>query len=315
VATESRTTVVIALVANIGVTIVKIVAGVIGGSSALLSEGAHSISDTANELFLVASVRRSDLPADSRHPFGHGAERFFWALIAAVGIFVAGGGFSLFEAYRSLTAPPHSGHWTLEYAVLAASILLEGMSLLRAVRQVRREADDVGRRWAEHVVKSPDPAVKTVASEDSVAVIGVLVAAGGIALHQATGDGRWEAGASAVIGLLLLFVAFVLARDNMSLLIGEAIEPERIDAIREVVRGHPMVDNVVELLTRYLGPNEILVAARVEIADGYSSGDVERMSAEIDRALKTQDPEMTQVFIDATTAEEREGFERIRDHQ
>jgi cation diffusion facilitator family transporter len=312
VASESRTTVAIALAANVGVTVVKIAAGIFGGSSALLSEGAHSVSDTANELFLLASVRRSDLPADSRHPFGHGAERFFWALIAAVGIFVAGGGFSLFEAYRSLVAPPGRGSWTLEYAVLAVSAVLEGTSLLRAARQVRREAGAAGRRVTEHVVKSPDPAVKTVASEDAIAVIGLVVAATGIGLHQATGNGRWEAAASAVIGLLLLFVAFVLARDNMSLLVGEAVEPDRMDAIRGALLEHPMVENVVELLTRYLGPEEVLVAVRVEVTDGHSSGDVVCMSADLDRALKALDPQLTQVFIDATTAEEREGLERRR---
>jgi cation diffusion facilitator family transporter len=311
-ASESRTTVAVALGVNLAVTATKILAGVLSGSSAMLSEGAHSISDTVNELFLVASVSRSERPADRLHPFGYGAERFFWSLIAAMGIFIAGGGFSLFEAYRAFVAAPGAGDWILEYVVLAVSAGLEGMSLTRAIRQVRQEAAAAGRGSVEHVVKSADPAVKTVATEDSIAVFGVVVAAAGIALHQATGTGKWEGVASAIIGVLLIFAAFALARDNMSLLIGESVEPALIDDITATVLGHPMVHSVVELLTRYLGPHEILVAARVELVDGLTSDDIERMSSEVDAGLRERNAEITQVFIDATTSDERRRFEAAR---
>ncbi|MGA7418585.1 MAG: cation diffusion facilitator family transporter [Acidimicrobiales bacterium] len=224
---ESRTTVTVALVANVLVTITKLTAGIIGGSSAMLSEGAHSIADSVNECFLVASVRRSERPADDRHPFGYGAERFFWTLIAAVGIFLAGGCFSLFEAYRAFTNPPRAGVWVLEYVVLALAAVFEGVSLARAVQQMRTEAASAGRSPLEHVAKSADPAVKTVTFEDSIAVFGLAVAALGIALHQLTGTGTWEGVSSALIGLLLIFAAVGLARDNMSLLVGEAVDVER----------------------------------------------------------------------------------------
>jgi cation diffusion facilitator family transporter len=312
-ASESRATVAIALGINVAVTVTKLVAGVASGSSAMLSEGAHSVADTVNELFLVASVQRSERPADSRHPFGHGAERFFWSLIAAMGIFVAGGGFSLFEAYRAFVAPPGGGDWILEYAVLGLAAVLEGLSLLRAVRQVRQEATRAGRGALEHVVKSADPAVKTVASEDSIAVFGVVVAALGIALHQITGRGAWEGVASTLIGVLLIFAAIALARDNMSLLIGESVESSVVDDITATILRHPVVDGVVELLTRYLGPHEVLVAVRVELVDGHSSDDVERMSAEIDASLRERYSEITQVFVDATTSDERRRFEAARD--
>jgi cation diffusion facilitator family transporter len=150
----SRATVALALGVNLAVTFTKITAGIISGSSAMLSEGAHSISDSVNELFLVASVRRSERSADERHPFGYGAERFFWSLIAAVGIFIAGGGFSLFEAYRAFTSPPGSGQWVLEYSVLAVAAAFEGSSLIRALSQIRSEAALAGRSSIEHVVKS-----------------------------------------------------------------------------------------------------------------------------------------------------------------
>jgi cation diffusion facilitator family transporter len=304
-ATDSRATVALALAVNVAVTITKITAGVIGGSSAMLSEGAHSISDSVNELFLVASVRRSERTADERHPFGYGAERFFWSLIAAVGIFIAGGGFSLFEAYRAFTSPPGRGAWVLEYVVLGVAAVFEASSLTRALRQIRSEAASAGRSSIEHVMKSADPSVKTVASEDFIAICGVVVAAVGVALHQVTGNGRWEGGASAFIGVLLIVAAVALARDNMSLLIGESVAPEARASVYGTIEGHPMVESVVELLTRYLGAHEVLVAARVELVPGLSSAQIAGMSSEIDRQLRESNGEITQVFIDATTAEER----------
>ena len=297
-------TVAVALVANVMVTVTKVAVGILGGSSALLSEGAHSISDSVNELFLVASIRRSKRPADDRHPFGYGAERFFWSLLAAVGIFFAGGGFSLFEAYRAFTFPSRTGRWFLEYFALGAAAVFEGVSLTRAVYQVRSEAVSAGRAPMEHVVKSADPAMKTVAFEDTAAVFGVGVAATRVALHQVTGDGRWEGVASAIIGLLLILAAFVLARDNMSLLIGESVEPALVDTIEATIASHPVVAEVVELLTRFLGAHEVLVAARVILLEGLSSGEISRMSAEIDDHVRRCDSEVTQVFIDATTSEE-----------
>ncbi len=301
-----------ALASNVAVTSTKIAAGVISGSNALLSEGAHSIADTLNELFLVASVHRSERPADQLHPFGYGAERFFWSLIAAVGIFVAGGGFSFFQAYSAFRGPSHSGHWALTYAVLGAAAFFEGSSLVRAAHQIRREAADAHRRPLAHVIKSTDPALKTVASEDGIAVVGLVIAGSGVALHQVTGAVFWEGIASALIGLLLVCAAVLLARDNMSFLIGKSVESDLARAIDETVKGHPRVQNVVELLTRYLGADEIMVAARVELVDGLSSEDIEEMSSEIDGDLKKLSPGITQVFVDATTSVERRRLEAAR---
>jgi cation diffusion facilitator family transporter len=299
---------------NLAVTATKVTVGLIAGSSAMLSEGAHSISDSVNELFLVASIRRSERSADERHPFGYGSERFFWSLIAAMGIFIAGGGFSLFQAYRAFTAPSRPGPWIWEYLVLAAAAVFEGSSLMRALRQIRDEASSAGRSLIEHVIKSADPAVKTVASEDLIAVFGVMVAGAGIALHEATGNGQWEGVASTVIGLLLIVAAIALARDNMSLLIGESIAPEERASIQDIIERHSMVERVVELLTSYLGAHEVLVAARVELVDGLSSNQIAHMSSQIDRELREMNPDVTQVFIDATPgAESRLQTESVYD--
>jgi cation diffusion facilitator family transporter len=301
---QSRTTVLLAFLVNVAVMVTKLGAGLLAGSTAMISEGIHSISDIGNEVFLVTSVHRSERPADTRHPFGYGAERFFWSFVAAMGIFITGGMLSLFEAYTAFTRPPGKGHWTLEYGVLGVAALLEGASLVRAVHQIRSEAASANRRPWEHVIKSSDPSVKTVASEDLIAVAGLVVAALGIGLHQLTGNGMWEGASSSLIGLLLIAAAFALARDNMSLLIGESVPTDMSEVLQSTISEHPMVSDVVELMTRYLGADEVMVAARVELIGGLSSDQIAAMSSEIDAQLRSVVSEVTQVFIDATPAGE-----------
>ena len=173
----------------------KLGAGLLAGSTAMISEGVHSISDVANELFLVTSVRRSERPPDSRHPFGHGAERFFWSFMAAVGIFLTGGMFSLFGRTRPSPEPPGTGRWALEYGVLGLAAALEGASGAGHAPDPERGGVSsplvLGTRGEE-----PGPSVKTVAREDLIAVVGLVIAAVGIGLHQLTGNGRWEGVAS-----------------------------------------------------------------------------------------------------------------------
>ena len=222
----STRTVLIALTVNVLVAAGKGVGGVISGSGALLSEAAHSVADTINEVLLLTALRRGDRPADEQHPFGYGKERFFWSLLAAVGIFVAGAMFAFFEGYRTLSEPQQgSPGFIAPYVALGFAAALEGTSWLRAVRQVSEEARAHGRGIIEYIRSSDDPTVKTVASEDSVALIGVLIAFMGILLHQLTTDAVYDGVASLLIRAMLVYVAFALARDNMSLLIGEAATP------------------------------------------------------------------------------------------
>jgi cation diffusion facilitator family transporter len=251
----------------------------------------------------VASVQRSERPADERHPFGYGAERFFWSLIAAIGIFVAGGGFACFEAYTGFHSPRPAGHWILNYVVLALAAVFEGVSLFRATGQIRREAAEAKRRPLQHVKISADPALKVVASEDTIAIAGLALAAAGVVLHQVTGRPFWEGVASAAIGVVLICAAVALARDSMSLLIGEAVDPDLVKAIGKAVNDHPVVEHLVESLTRYLGAHEVMVAVRVELVDGLTSDDIAQMSSDIDTQLGALSPEITQVFVDATTSQ------------
>jgi cation diffusion facilitator family transporter len=297
----ARRTVIIALAANASIAVAKLVAGVASGSSAMLAEAAHSIADTMNQIFLLFSLALGERPPDAEHPFGHGKERFFWSFLAAVGIFVAGAGFSLFEGLHRIFGPPaEHGSFGIVYAVLGFSLLADGGSLVRAWRHTRREASERRQPYTSYVRASRDPTTKTVLFEDSAAVIGVLLALAGVAMFQATGNQVYDGLASVSIGVLLAVTAVALGRDTKNLLIGEAATPEERKAITEIVEAHPGVDRVLELLTMALAPDRLLVAARVDLADGLSADEIERASSEIDRELRERIPTVWQVFLDAT---------------
>jgi cation diffusion facilitator family transporter len=303
---ESTGTVLLALAMNLLVFVCKAVGGFISGSSALLSEAAHSFGDTMNQVFLLTALKRSSRPPDEQHPFGYGQERFFWSLIAAVGIFVAGAIFSFFQGYQALSSDEveTSLDFYISYATLVISFLAEGSSLLKALRQTRREAREAQRGMVEYIRVSDDPTVKTVASEDTAAVIGILLAFVGIGLHQLTGEPLYDALASFAIGLLLSYVAYALGRDNMGLLIGESAEPRVREAMREQLESYAEIDKVIELYTIRIGTRELLVAVRLDLAENLTSNQVEEVSSRIDRDLHERFPEVKQVFLDATNASE-----------
>jgi cation diffusion facilitator family transporter len=317
VASESRGTVLLAFSANLVIAIAKTVAGVITLSSAMLAEAAHSWADTLNQIFLLTSLRKARQPADSTHPFGYGKERFFWTLLAAVGIFVTGAGFSIFQGVHSLLShqrEPDSTEFLLTYIVLGLSFCLEGSSLIRALRQVNNEARTLGRTFFSHLRRSNDPTVKAVASEDSAAVVGIIFALIGIGLHQATGSAVFDSAASIAIGVLLAWIAFALGRDTKDMLIGEAADPElRLD-IQHAVAQHPEVDAVLELLTMQLSPDEVLVAMKVDFAPHVDSDRIEAVSTEIETELMKAYPSVRHVYLDATAAgrEQRELADTIQ---
>ncbi|MER6516227.1 cation diffusion facilitator family transporter [Streptomyces sp. NPDC060334] len=301
---ETRITVWVALGANLVICVAKGVGGVIAGSPALLSEAAHSVADSLNEVFLLASVKRSRRPADERHPFGYGKERFFWSLLAAVGIFVTGGCFSVFqgiEAFRSGGSESHKGY-VIGLIVLFAALLAEGASLVRAVRQVRGEAREAGRSTTEEIRQVRDPALRTVLAEDSTACAGVVLAMIGMALHMVTGEVAYEAWASILIGVLLVYVAYTLGKGARAQLIGEAADPAMQSEVRALLRRQPEIDSVTALLTMQLGPDSVLLAAGIDLTAGYDSETVEDAMVRIRDELKARWPELDQVFLDVTDA-------------
>jgi cation diffusion facilitator family transporter len=297
---STRTTVLIAGAANLFVAAVKVVAGVLTGSSALLAEAAHSAADTLNQAFLLASIRRGRRPADSRHPFGYGQERYFWSLLAAFGIFVAGAGFSVFEGVLAITRPDHGHDVLIGYVVLVVAGLAEFVSFMRALSQSRQQAAGEHRGLLAHLRTSADTTVKAALFEDSAAMVGLALAAAGLALRQLTGSGVWDGAASIAIGGLLVVVAVRLGLDSRQLLIGRAADPQLQQVIGDEIEHTPGVDGMLELLTMHMGPDHLIVAARVAFSDQIDASTVEEMSERIDRRLAERLPVTSHVFIDPT---------------
>ena len=295
-------TVLLAGGANLAIAVAKLVAGFLTGSAAMLAEGAHSVADTVNQLFLLTALSRSKRPADVQHPFGYGMERYFWSLLAAVGIFVLGAGYSIYEGIHSLLHPEPVKAVLVAYGVLGLSFIFEGTSWLKAVIQLRREAGERGVGVFQHVFTTPDPTVKTVAFEDTAALVGILLAAGGITLHTLSGSGIWDGIASILIGILLVGVAISLGSSSKRNLIGEAMPETVRTGITKVINESVGVDVVVELLTMRLGPDDVLVAARVDVDDAATGGDLERVADDVERRIRVAYPEVRHVFLDPTKA-------------
>ena len=284
------------------IALAKFAAGAISGSAALLAEGAHSVADTGNQVFLLVSLSLGDRPADEEHPFGYGKERFFWAFVAALGIFVLGAGFSFAQGILGLVGghAESSTGYLAAYVVLVVSAVAEGTSWVRAYRQTREQAKGQGMRVRRFVRESKDPTVKTVLMEDSGALIGIAIAFIGIGLSQITGVHAFDPIASLLIGGLLAYIAIRLGRNTKALLLGEAARPEDREKIREALESHPKVDRVIELLTMVLGPESLLVAARVDLGHGMNADEVERLADEVDRRVREVVPSVTHFFMDPT---------------
>ncbi len=293
-------TVLTAGAANLVIALCKLVAGLLSGSSAMLAEAAHSVADTVNQVFLLTSLRTGARPADAEHPFGYGQERYLWSLLAAVGIFVAGAGFSIFDGVLAITRGERSGDIVIAYAVLAVSFVAEGTSLARAAHQMRGEARQRRRGLADHVRRSPDTTVKAALFEDTAALAGLVLAAVGLTLEKVTGSAAWDGGASIAIGLLLIVVACRLGQDSRDGLIGHAIDPEEQRMIAAEIQSTPGIDGVVELRTMHMGPESVIVAARVAFSEDISADRAEDIAGDIDRRLRERMSVLPHVFLDPT---------------
>ncbi|MGW6360659.1 cation diffusion facilitator family transporter [Streptomyces sp. NPDC055092] len=303
---DSRTavTVYVALGANLVIALAKLIGGLFAHSPALLSEAAHSVADSLNEVFLLASLKRSIRTPDAKHPFGYGKERYFWSLLAAVGIFVMGGCFSFFqgiEALRSGGSETRAGY-VVVLAVLGVALLAEGSSLVRALVQIRGNARRASRGMVHEIRAGDDPALRTVLAEDSTACLGVVFAIVGVGLHMLTGDIAYEAWASLLIGVLLVFVAFQLASQSRAQLIGEAADPVLRREIHEFLDEQREIDTVSTLLTMRLGTRSTLVAVRVDLVGGMDSEEVEEVLVRIKSDMTHRWPLADQVFLDVTEA-------------
>jgi len=297
---ESVGTVVLAGSANLAIALAKLAAGLFAGSAAMLSEAAHSMADTITEVFLYVALVRGRQPADEEHPFGHGKESFVWAFIAALFTFIGGAGFSIYHGITSIVADEPSGDFLWSYVVLVLSFLAEGTSFLRAQRQVAGESRRWGITRSRFLRLTPDTTVKAVYFEDSAALVGLVLAGLGLALTQITGREIWDGLSSVAIGVLLLLVAAILARSNVSLLIGRSVPRAVHNQISADLVAIPIVVAVPTLLTMQVGPDEILVAAKVDFDDNVTGGEIEAASDEAERRLRERFPAIRYVFLDPT---------------
>jgi cation diffusion facilitator family transporter len=302
---ESAGTVVLAGAVNLAIAIAKAIGGLISHSSAMLSEAAHSVADTVTEVFLFVALRRGERPADARHPFGYGRETYFWAFLASLTTFVVGAGFSMYQGVGTVLHGEEQGDPLISYVILAVSFVLESGSLFKAVRQVRGSA----RRWKvtprRYLATTTDTTVKAVAFEDSVALVGIVLAALGLLLEQLTGEPLWDGLSAIAIGLLLILVAFSLARANLSLLIGQSASPKIEEQLRAEIAALDHVAAVPFLLTSVIGPAQLLVAAKVDFDDDATVAEIERISDEAERRLVARHDGVRYVFLDPTAGDGR----------
>jgi cation diffusion facilitator family transporter len=297
---ESTVAVYAAIAGNVAIAVTKFVVAGITGSSAMLSEGVHSSVDTFNGVLLLWGIRRSQRPATPEHPFGHGKELYFWSLIVAVLIFGLGGGVSFFEGVQHIRHPEPLHDPTWNYVVLAAAALFEGISFTIALRQFLKRAGSTPFWEALH--RSKDPTTYTVLAEDAAALIGLAIAAIGIALSHSLGMPELDGAASVLIGLLLAGVATLLTWESRGLLIGEGVRPETAQAIRAIALAQPNVRDVGRVLSMYIGPDDVLVTMDLDFDEGTDAAEAAVAIADVERQVRDRFPMIRRLFIESGSA-------------
>jgi len=273
--TTSTRTLVIALLANLGIAVSKFVAAAITGSSAMLTEGVHSVVDSTNQLLLMWGRSAAKRPPDELHPFGYGRELYFWSFVVAVLVFALGAGVSIYEGIIHIANPEEAISPTIAYIVLLVAFLLEGWSTVEAFKEFRKAKAQLG--WFQAIRRSKDPPAFIVLLENGAAMAGIIAAAIGLFLSQQTGDPFYDGAASVVIGVILGLTAMLLAFESKALLIGEAANPELIAALHEMVLGRKGVTAVGQVLTVHSAPDQITAMLSVDFDDDITARDVEAL--------------------------------------
>jgi len=287
-----------AFAGNLAIAITKAIAAYVTGSGALVAETAHSVADSVNQILLYVGIRRSVQPPTERHPLGHGKERYFWALIVALFLFFAGGIFSMYEAYERLTHPQELGAVWVGFLVLVLSMVFESFSLSVAVREVQHAAREERVPVGRFLQQLRDPALRTVLYEDSAALAGLLAAIAGLGLTVLTNDHRFDALASAVIGVILIYVAYQLAWSARGLIVGEAPPEEVIETLRVAIAREPGIDKIIDLRAVQMGTKQLLVLARVSMRDNIPAGQAERVLARLRERLQREHPEVMDSYVE-----------------
>jgi cation diffusion facilitator family transporter len=302
-AAESKNAVIAAIIGNAAIAVIKFVAGSITGSSAMISEGIHSLVDTGNGGLLFHGLRRGARPADEHHPFGHGMEVYFWSLIVAVSIFGIGGGMSIYEGIIHIQHPSPLENPAINYIVLALAMVFESISFSVAWRAFRKTKGS--RRVLSAIHHGKDPSMFTVLFEDSAALLGLVVAFIGVFLSHRLEKPFLDGLASVVIGLILVCAAAWLAYESKSLLVGETADPELVAAIREIALADPAVIGLGVVLTMHLGPEDVLLNIEVEFTPGLPVEEIHAAVHRIEERIAGPYPKVSRIFIEVDVADAR----------
>jgi cation diffusion facilitator family transporter len=296
-ASSSKKVIIAALLGNTLISVTKFVAAAMTGSSAMLSEGIHSLVDTGNQMLLLYGMKRAEKPADEHFPFGHGKEIYFWSFVVAILVFAVGAGVSLYEGIHRVLDPQPLVDPLINYIVLGLAMLFEGGAWFFALREFTRAKGKWG--YIEAVQRGKDPSMFVVLFEDSAAMLGLLVAFAGILTSQLSGVLIFDGIASIIIGLILGGTAIWLAYETKGLLIGESANTQVVAGIRAIAADCDTVECVNEVLTMHMGPDFILANISVDFDDAISADEVEQNIAHMDRRIKQIYPQIKRVFIEA----------------
>jgi cation diffusion facilitator family transporter len=293
--TTSTRTLVIALLANLGIAVSKFVAAAITGSSAMLTEGVHSVVDSTNQLLLMWGRRAAKKPADTLHPFGYGRELYFWSFVVAVLVFALGAGVSIYEGIVHIANPEEAVSPLIAYAVLVVAFLLEGWSTVEAFGDFKKAKGTLG--WFAAVRASKDPPAFIVLLENGAAMAGIIAAAIGLAISQWTGNPFYDGAASIVIGIILGLTAALLAYESKGLLIGEAADPALVRSLHQLACDQPGVVGVGQVLTVHSSPDQITVMMNVDFRDDMRAGEVERIVCRVEDEARERWPAVRRLYV------------------
>jgi cation diffusion facilitator family transporter len=293
--TTSTRTLVVALAANLGIAASKFVAAAITGSSAMLTEGVHSVVDSTNQLLLMWGRRQAKRPPDELHPFGYGRELYFWSFVVAVLVFSLGAGVSVYEGIVHIAHPEPAVSPVVAYGVLLVAFLLEGWSTMEAFGDFKKSKGDLS--WFQAVRRSKDPPAFIVLLENGAAMAGIIAAAIGLLLSQLTGDPIFDGAASVVIGIILALTAALLAHESKGLLIGEAADPVLVDNLRRLACEQSGVVGVGYVLTVHSSPDQITVMMNVDFRDDMLAGEVERVVCRVEEEARERWPQVRRLFV------------------
>ncbi|GAA2386747.1 cation diffusion facilitator family transporter [Dactylosporangium salmoneum] len=264
-----------ALAANLGIAVTKFVAFLLTGSSSMLAEAIHSVADSGNQGLLLLGGRQAEKRPTARHPFGYGRERYIYAFIVAVVLFFVGGVFAIYEAWHKIAHPEPIKSWQwVPVVVLVAAIVMEGLSFRTAIGETRKIKGKA--TWVQFIRRAKEPELPVILLEDAAALVGLVFALFGVGLTLITGNGVWDGIGTAAIGALLISVAAILAVEMKSLLVGEAARPEQVEAIEQAIVAGPEVERVIHMRTVHLGPDELLVAAKIAVRHNETADEIAR---------------------------------------